>query len=133
MNDNFVQQAQCIIAEICCFVGNRNSSARHWPTRNVCHHTSIKMAINKSGRVVNIPASHSGSSRVQNSARRPASLTEFFHGFPQTLQANAGIVPKSMPQSLPSKPSPIYYLLIVPSFDAIYSSLLKKRCEINYE
>jgi hypothetical protein len=46
-----------------------------------------------SGRVVNTPASFSGGPGLKSRTRRPVSLTEVFLGFPQSLQANAGIVP----------------------------------------
>jgi hypothetical protein len=41
------------------------------------------------------PVSYSGGPRFQISARRPAIFIEVFHDFPQSLQANAGIVPKT--------------------------------------
>jgi hypothetical protein len=46
-------------------------------------------------------------------------LTEVFSGFPQSLQANAGIVPDIRPPPLPSKSFPIHHSLITISFDAI--------------
>jgi hypothetical protein len=49
--------------------------------------------IERSGQVVTTPTSYSEVSRVQISAWRPAILTEGFRGFPQSHQANAGIVP----------------------------------------
>jgi hypothetical protein len=36
---------------------------------------------------------HIQRSWVQIPAQKPAILTEDFHGFPQSLQANAGIIP----------------------------------------
>jgi hypothetical protein len=42
------------------------------------------------GRVFNTPASYSGGSRVQISARRTATLTEAFRGLPQSLQEMLG-------------------------------------------
>jgi hypothetical protein len=56
-------------------------------------------------------------SSVQISAQRPAILTEVFHGFSQSLQANSGIVPWS--RLLPSTYFPVHYSLIYLSLDAI--------------
>jgi hypothetical protein len=47
----------------------------------------------------------------QISARRPATLTEFFRGCPQSLQANSGIAPSIRPRPLPSISYPIHYSL----------------------
>jgi hypothetical protein len=44
---------------------------------------------------------------------------EGFRCFPQSLQANAGIVPDIRPRPLPSAPFPIYHSHIILSFDAI--------------
>jgi hypothetical protein len=44
------------------------------------------------GRVVNAPASYSGCFVFEPRLRRPVILTEGFRGFPQSLQANAGIL-----------------------------------------
>jgi hypothetical protein len=59
---------------------------------------TIKRA-ERSDRVVNIPASYSRGPEFKS---KPAILTEVFRSFPQSLQANTGIVP------LPSKSFPIY-------------------------
>jgi hypothetical protein len=45
-----------------------------------------------------------------------AILTEIFHGFSQSLQANAGIVPG---HTLPSTSIPIHYSLIIAPFGTI--------------
>jgi hypothetical protein len=44
-------------------------------------------------RVVNSPASYSGGPRFKSRPLQPASLTDDFCGFPQSLQTNPGIVP----------------------------------------
>jgi hypothetical protein len=51
--------------------------------------------------------------------RRPAVVTEVFRDLSQFLQANVGISPETRPTSLPSTYSPIYYSLIIITFDAI--------------
>jgi hypothetical protein len=43
--------------------------------------------------VVNTSASYSGGPGFKSRLRRPAILIEIIHGFPQSLQANAGMVP----------------------------------------
>jgi hypothetical protein len=48
-------------------------------------------------------------SQVQISACIPAILTEVVGGFPQSLQANAGIVPQIMPLPLPSASFSIHH------------------------
>jgi hypothetical protein len=45
------------------------------------------------GRVVKTPTSYSGGLGLDSRPRRPATLIADFRGFPQSLQANAGIVP----------------------------------------
>jgi hypothetical protein len=45
------------------------------------------------GPVVNTPASYSGGARVKSQDWSSAILTEVLCGFPQSLQANAGIGP----------------------------------------
>jgi hypothetical protein len=45
------------------------------------------------GRVVNNPASYSGGPEFDSRPRRTAVLIEVLRGSPQSLQANAGIVP----------------------------------------
>jgi hypothetical protein len=47
------------------------------------------------GRVVNISASYLEGPEFKSQPRRPAILTEVFRGFPQSLQANARIVPQN--------------------------------------
>jgi hypothetical protein len=54
-----------------------------------------------------------GRSRVLTSVRRSAILTEVYHRLPQSLQANAGILPQIRPRLFPSKSFPIIH----PSFD----------------
>jgi hypothetical protein len=44
-------------------------------------------------RMVNTPASYVGGPGFKSRHRRPAILTEGFRDFPQSLKANAGIVP----------------------------------------
>jgi hypothetical protein len=51
-----------------------------------------KVVAESRGRVVNTPALYSLKSRVQISARRTTILTEVVLGFPQSIQANPGIV-----------------------------------------
>jgi hypothetical protein len=58
-----------------------------------------------------------------DSAPRAVILTEGFYGFPQSLQANSGIVPQIMPRPLPSTLFTKYYLLIIlPLCSLNYSS-----------
>jgi hypothetical protein len=46
-------------------------------------------------------------------------MTEFFRGFPLSLQVNTGLMYlKIRPRPLPTKSFPIHYSLIDPSFDA---------------
>jgi hypothetical protein len=45
------------------------------------------------GRAVNTPTSYSGGPAFDSRSRGPAILIQGFRGFPQSLQANAGIVP----------------------------------------
>jgi hypothetical protein len=45
------------------------------------------------GRVVNTPTLYAGGPEFDSQPRRMAILTEVFRGFPQSLQANARIVP----------------------------------------
>jgi hypothetical protein len=45
------------------------------------------------GRVVNTSTSYSGVPVLNSRHRRPAILIEAFRGFPQSLQATAGIIP----------------------------------------
>jgi hypothetical protein len=68
-----------------------------------------------------------GRSQVQMLARRPAVMTEVFHGFPQSLQADAGIAPWIKPWPLPSTPSPVHNLLSS-SHSTIYSRGCWKHC-----
>jgi hypothetical protein len=49
--------------------------------------------IERRGRVVKTPTSHSWSPGFYYWPRRPAILIEGFRGFPQSLQGNSGIVP----------------------------------------
>jgi hypothetical protein len=49
---------------------------------------------------------------------------------PQSLQSNAGVVPKLQPQSSPSKSFPIHYSLIALTFNAIESKMLKASSNI---
>jgi hypothetical protein len=58
------------------------------------------------GRVVNT-ASYSGGPGSKSKFRRPAIVFEFLRGFSQSLQANAGIVPKIRPRPLPTKSFPM--------------------------
>jgi hypothetical protein len=64
---------------------------------------------------------------VQISARRPAILTEVFRGYPQFLQANAGIVSQIRSRPSPSTPFSIYRSHFTPSFDAVLCESLTKR------
>jgi hypothetical protein len=61
---------------------------------------------------------------IQILARRPATLTEVFRRFPQSLHTNSGIVPKLTPRQLPSISFPIHCSLIILLFGAVYSDLL---------
>jgi hypothetical protein len=45
------------------------------------------------GRVVETPASYSGGPGFKSRPRRPAIVIHVFRGFPDFLQANAGIEP----------------------------------------
>jgi hypothetical protein len=51
-------------------------------------------------------------------------MTEVSHDFPQSLQANAGIVPQIRPLPLPFMSFPIHYPLTILSFDAVWSEML---------
>jgi hypothetical protein len=73
----------------------------------------------------NISYSYLGGPRQIILTWRLTILTEVFHGFPKSLQANAGIVPCVRLQPLPSISFPIHYSLTIFSFDAAYSELLK--------
>jgi hypothetical protein len=53
-----------------------------------------------------------------------AILTDVSHDFPQSLQADARIVPQIRQLSLPSTFFPIHYSLIILPFDAIQLELL---------
>jgi hypothetical protein len=44
-------------------------------------------------RIRNIPASYAGGLGFKSRSRQPAILVEVFRSFPQSLEANAGIVP----------------------------------------
>jgi hypothetical protein len=48
------------------------------------------------------------------------------HGFPQSLQGNGGILPWNRSQPLRSTSFPIRHSLIILSFDAVWSELLKE-------
>jgi hypothetical protein len=56
----------------------------------------------------------------------PGILIEVFHSFPQSLQANSGIV-LYRPPPLPSTSFPIHHSPIILSIDAVYSELLKRH------
>jgi hypothetical protein len=61
-------------------------------------------AVNWTGRrdgVLRTPTSYSGGPGFKHSAWRPAIVTEDFSGFPQSLQVNAGTVPKIHGRFLP--------------------------------
>lgn len=46
-------------------------------------------------------------------------MTEVFHGFPRSLQANSGIVPRTGAQLVLSTCFPIHYSVIMLPFDAV--------------
>jgi hypothetical protein len=62
-----------------------------------------------------------GRSRVQISAQIPATLTEIFRDFIQSLQMNADIVPGNYAINASFQIVPIHNLLITLSFYATYS------------
>jgi hypothetical protein len=65
--------------------------------------------------------------RFQILAERPATLVDIIHGFPLSLQANTGTVPKISP--LPYMSFPIHYSLIIFSVGAQHSKQLNKQLE----
>jgi hypothetical protein len=67
--------------------------------------------------------SYNRSSWVIVSVRRLSVLTEIFRGLPQSLQANSRMIHQNRP--LHSTFFPIHYSLIILSFDAMKSELLK--------
>jgi hypothetical protein len=46
-------------------------------------------------------------------------MTEVFHGFPQFLQANAGVVPSVSPCLVPSTAFPLHNSSVMLPFDAL--------------
>jgi hypothetical protein len=54
---------------------------------------SENSVIERHGRVVKTPTSYSGGPGFDSRTRRPDILIEVFRAFPQSLQANVGIVP----------------------------------------
>jgi hypothetical protein len=61
-----------------------------------------------------------GKSLVQILARTPGIITEVFHGFPQSLQAKAGmVVPQIRPWPIPSTSFQSYYFTIIHSFTVL--------------
>jgi hypothetical protein len=58
------------------------------------YHLPTVLQTERRGRVVSTPASYSGDPGFKYRPRRPATLTEVFRCFPQSLQANVGIVPE---------------------------------------
>jgi hypothetical protein len=78
------------------------------------------------GRVFNNPASCSGRTFFQISTRSLAILTEGFNGSPQSLKANAGILPKIRLQSLSSKYFSIHHSLTTLSPNTIYGQFTER-------
>jgi hypothetical protein len=79
-------------------------------------------------RIVNNPASYSGGTGFKSRPRRTAILIEVFRGFPQSLQANAGIVglPVFWLRPLPNKSVPIHHHSLVTPLSALYSLATEK-------
>jgi hypothetical protein len=69
--------------------------------------------------VVDTPTTYSGGVGLDSWPRRPTILMEVSRGFPESLQANAGIIPKIRPRPLPTKAFPIHHSLTILLIDPI--------------
>jgi hypothetical protein len=65
--------------------------------------------------------------------RRPAMLIKVVRGIPQTVQANAGIVPQIRLRPLPTKSFPFIIIHLPPYHRRYIVQLLKKRRKIDYQ
>jgi hypothetical protein len=61
---------------------------------------------------------------IPSPARAEIILTEVFHGFPQSIQANVRIISSIRQRSVPFTSVPIHYSLMNLQFEAIHSELL---------
>jgi hypothetical protein len=118
---------------VCCYRCHGNGVKRFWALcDNIFNCVCLDFPGILDGLLPNVvtPASYWGGPRFKYWLLRLAVLNRDFCVFRQSLQANAGIFPKIMPQSLPSKTFPMYQnpsLILVFFF---FDSLLLSPCTI---
>jgi hypothetical protein len=78
-----------------------------------CYISHLSLLAERRVRVVNTNTSYSGGPGFDCRPRRPAILIEVLRGFPLSLRANAGIVPKIRSRPLPTKSFPTHNYSII--------------------
>jgi hypothetical protein len=81
------------------------------------------------GRAVNISVSYSGRPGFESRSRQPAVLTQGFCAFPQSLLANASIVPSIRPRPFPTKSFLIHHHSLTTISSTVYCIVTEKASQ----
>jgi hypothetical protein len=105
---------------------NKNSTVQYSIKTVHLFMKKLKQSTKCHGQVFSTPASHSGGPRFKSQPRDGLFWLRFFCCFPQFFQEKARIITQIRPWLLPSTSLPIHYSLIILSFNAKKSELLKE-------